>query len=111
MKSEKRKYQKVTWGYWKDYQEKLTKDRKDHKENKDELGTGVQGGQGQPGNLLGGCSEEIGGLCCVAFKPVKKDGAVILDTTYQQDVKKCGSLKIQWNSNPSNCPIRNQVRG
>ena len=28
-----------------------------------------------------GCSEEIGGLCCIAFKPVKKDGAVILDTT------------------------------
>ena len=41
MKSEKRKYQKVTWGYWKDYQEKLTKDRKGHKENQDELGTEV----------------------------------------------------------------------
>ena len=41
MKSEKRKYQKVTWGYWKDYQEKFTKDRKGHKENKDELGTDV----------------------------------------------------------------------
>ena len=41
MKSERRKYQKVTWGYWKDYQEKLTKDRKGHKENKDELGTDV----------------------------------------------------------------------
>jgi hypothetical protein len=25
-----RKYQKATWGYWKDYQEKLTKDRKGH---------------------------------------------------------------------------------
>ena len=45
---------------------------------------------------MGGCSEEIGGLCCIAFKPVKNDGAVILDTTYQQDVKKCGSLTIQW---------------
>ena len=41
MKSEKRKYQKVTWGYWKDYQEKLTKDRKGYKENQDELGTEV----------------------------------------------------------------------
>ena len=41
MKSEKRKYQKITWGYWKDYQEKLTKDRKGHKENQDELGTEV----------------------------------------------------------------------
>ena len=41
MKSEKRKYQKETWGYWKDYQEKLTKDRKGHKENQDELGTEV----------------------------------------------------------------------
>jgi hypothetical protein len=28
-------------GYWKDYQEKLTKDRKGHKENQDELGTEV----------------------------------------------------------------------
>ena len=28
-----------------------------------------------------GCNEEIGGLCCIAFKPVKKDGAMILDTT------------------------------
>ena len=28
-----------------------------------------------------GCNEEIGGLCCLAFKPVKKDGAVTLDTT------------------------------
>jgi hypothetical protein len=34
-----RKYYKVTWGYWKDYQENLTKDRKGHKENQDELGT------------------------------------------------------------------------
>ena len=41
MKSEKRKHQKATWGYWKDYQEKLTKDRKGHKENQDELGTEV----------------------------------------------------------------------
>jgi hypothetical protein len=41
VKSEKRKYQKITWGYWKDYQEKLTKDRKGHKENQDELGTEV----------------------------------------------------------------------
>ena len=41
MKSEKMKYQKATWGYWKDYQEKLTKDRKGHKENQDELGTEV----------------------------------------------------------------------
>jgi hypothetical protein len=41
VKSEKRKYQKVTWGYWKDYQEKLTKDRKGHKEKQDELGTEV----------------------------------------------------------------------
>jgi hypothetical protein len=39
--SEKRKYQKATWGYWKDYQEKLTKDRKGHRENQDELGTEV----------------------------------------------------------------------
>jgi hypothetical protein len=30
---------------------------------------------------LEGCIEEIGGLCCITFKPVKKDGAVILDTT------------------------------
>ena len=30
---------------------------------------------------MGGCSEEIGGLFCIAFKPVKKDRAVILDTT------------------------------
>ena len=30
---------------------------------------------------MGGCSEEIGGLFCIAFKPVKNDGAVILDTT------------------------------
>jgi hypothetical protein len=30
---------------------------------------------------LEGCNEEIGGLCCIAFKPVKKDGAVTLDTT------------------------------
>jgi hypothetical protein len=30
---------------------------------------------------LEGCSEEIGDLCCIAFKPVKKDGAMILDTT------------------------------
>ena len=28
-----------------------------------------------------GCNEEIGGLCCIAFKFVKKDGAIILDTT------------------------------
>ena len=41
MKSEKRKYQKATWGYWKDYQEKLTKDRKGHKENQNVLGTEV----------------------------------------------------------------------
>ena len=41
MKSEKRKHQMATWGYWKDYQEKLTKDRKGHKENQDELGTEV----------------------------------------------------------------------
>jgi hypothetical protein len=41
VKSEKRKYQKATWGYWKDYQEKLTKDRKGHKENQVELGTEV----------------------------------------------------------------------
>jgi hypothetical protein len=41
VKSEKREYQKETWGYWKDYQEKLTKDRKGHKENQDELGTEV----------------------------------------------------------------------
>ena len=41
VKSEKRKYYKVTWGYWKDYQENLTKDRKGHKENQDELGTEV----------------------------------------------------------------------
>ena len=41
MKSEKRKYQKATWDYWKDYQEKFTKDRKGHKENQDELGTEV----------------------------------------------------------------------
>jgi hypothetical protein len=41
MKSEKMKYQKATCGYWKDYQEKLTKDRKGHKENQDELGTEV----------------------------------------------------------------------
>jgi hypothetical protein len=41
VKSEKRKYQKATWDYWKDYQEKLTKDRKGHKENQDELGTEV----------------------------------------------------------------------
>jgi hypothetical protein len=40
-KSEKRKYQKATWGYWKDYQEKLTKDRKGHKENQNVLGTEV----------------------------------------------------------------------
>jgi hypothetical protein len=30
---------------------------------------------------LEGCNEEIGGLCCIAFKPLKKDGAVTLDTT------------------------------
>jgi hypothetical protein len=30
---------------------------------------------------LEGCNEEIGGLCCIAFKSVKKDGAVTLDTT------------------------------
>ena len=41
MKSEKRKYQKATWGYWKDYQEKLTKDRKGHRENQVELRTEV----------------------------------------------------------------------
>jgi hypothetical protein len=38
-KSEKRKYQKATWDYWNDYQEKLTMDRKGYKENQDELGT------------------------------------------------------------------------
>jgi hypothetical protein len=41
VKSEKRKYQKATCGYWKDYQEKLTKDRKGHKENQTVLGTEV----------------------------------------------------------------------
>ena len=41
MKSEKRKYQKATWGYWKDYQEKFTKDRKGHNENQNVLGTEV----------------------------------------------------------------------
>jgi hypothetical protein len=30
---------------------------------------------------LESCNKEIGGLCCIAFKPVKKDGAVILDIT------------------------------
>ena len=29
-------------------------------------------------NLLEGCNEEIGGLCCIAFKPIIKDGAVTL---------------------------------
>jgi hypothetical protein len=30
---------------------------------------------------LEGCNVEIGDLCCIAFKSVKKDGAVILDIT------------------------------
>ena len=30
---------------------------------------------------MDGCNEEIGGLCCIAFKPLKKDGAVTLDTS------------------------------
>jgi hypothetical protein len=42
VKSEKMKYQKATWGYWKDYQEKLTKDRKGHKENQDELNSDLR---------------------------------------------------------------------
>jgi hypothetical protein len=39
--SEKRKYQKATWGYWQDYQEMVAKERKGHKENQNVLGTEV----------------------------------------------------------------------
>jgi hypothetical protein len=58
------KYQKATWGYWKDYQEKLTKDRKSHKENQDELGTEVS--KEDKANL--GTYWKV----AIAFKPVKK---------------------------------------
>jgi hypothetical protein len=57
VKSEKRKYQKATWGYWKDYQEKLTKDRKGHRENQVELGTEVSKGGGSCSFYF--CFEEI----------------------------------------------------
>ena len=97
MKSEKRKYQKATWGYWKDYQEKLTKDRKGHKENQNVLGTEVsKEDKANLGIYWKVAMKKLEVYAAKHSNPLKKDGAVILDTTYQQDGKKCGSLKTQW---------------
>jgi hypothetical protein len=45
---------------------------------------------------LEGCNEEIGDLCCIAFKPVKKRWNI----RHNRINRKCGSLKTQWEFQP-----------